>query len=427
MLNKLQFDKRESILKITCIIMVSFAFLSAIISMLCWLNVFTFESNLAGAKFISDYVETISYCICKNPYSGDYGIHSIYPPFAYLPFYPFALICKGALERYLAGDVLLEVAYKEPSIMISFILYYVINLGVLLFFVYKKSGLTGKERIYLMIIVALFGTFFYTFGRGNVLMTAGLFGMLFFMYTNSEKRYQRELANLFLAISIGIKIYPILIITFLFKDHRWLDAVKVLVYSLILLFVPFILIEQGYHNISYLWTNFTKFNGGEGRAFNGTNISLDATSYKISDLLGKMFGTNLDSLGAILSKLTRYSTLLIAIILPILSKKSNKYLESMLLAVTAYALFQGVAYGYTMNFLVFPFMYFIINYEEYNKKDKIMYYISFILIAIPLFYVFKNFIVQALVMIFLLVKAIVTIIKSDIKAKKELKEEPVAA
>lgn len=38
-----------------------------------------------GGMF-SDFAETLSYCIVKNPYTGEYGnpaIHSIYPPFAF--------------------------------------------------------------------------------------------------------------------------------------------------------------------------------------------------------------------------------------------------------------------------------------------------------------------------------------------------------
>ncbi len=102
---------------------------------------------------------------------------------------------------------------------------------------------------------------------------------------DSEKRWVRELANLCLACSVAIKIYPIILLFFFFKERRFLDFVKTLVYSLILLFIPFLLTKGGFNNIKEIWNNFTHFNGGEGRNLDFSNISLDSTISKFVYLL----------------------------------------------------------------------------------------------------------------------------------------------
>jgi len=62
----------------------------AMLVLVAGLSIFYYLNQ--SSRLFSDFAETLSYCISKNPYNGVDGIHSIYPPFAFLPFYLFALI-----------------------------------------------------------------------------------------------------------------------------------------------------------------------------------------------------------------------------------------------------------------------------------------------------------------------------------------------
>lgn len=413
---------KENLLKLICYVSVVCLALFVVVELIIGLCS-SLTTTLTGKNVFSDFAETISYCIVGNPYEG-YGIHSIYPPFAYLPFYLFALICKQPISTYLAGDLALAELCKEPTFIFSFILFYAINMALILLVCAKMSKLKGKSLAYLLISVFCFGPFLYCFGRGNVIITAALFALLFFWLYNSEKKWQREIANLCLACSIAIKIYPIILILFFLKDRRWWDLFKTLLYSLILLFIPFLFVEGGFGNIQYIWRNFTTFNSGEGRDLDWSNIGLDSTCSKFVALLSLIFGgAELSWLYSILSKITRFGLLLIAIVLLICSKKSKLYMQSMLLAICTYELFQGVSYGYTMLFLVAPIILYITEFEEMSIVNKWYYGICFAIIACPLLYIAKFYILQSIVLIAIVVKAIIDLIKDDVRIHKENKAQ----
>ena len=417
--NLFKFNTRENVLKFVCVCSV-FLFVLTIIASIV---IHAIDENtvliLFDKKLFSDFAEDLSYCIVDNPYKNEYNIHSIYPPFAYLIFYPFALICSGSLEQLVKGEISLMDMKNSPSFVCSYILYYLINIVIILLIVKKMSGFKVKESIYLLITVFCFGPLIYCFGRGNVLITALLFALLFFYMYDSEKRWVRELANLCLACSVAIKIYPIILLFFFFKERRFLDFVKTLVYSLILLFIPFLLTKGGFNNIKEIWNNFTHFNGGEGRNLDFSNISLDSTISKFVYLLEIITKSDLKALQGILSKLGRFSLLIVAIVLPLLRKNSKLVMQFMILSICTYELFQGVAYGYTMLILVAPIVIYFKNFDSFSKEDKLFYGICLAIIAMQPFYAFKNYIVQAITLIVLVVKAI----KDIVKDKNIVKEE----
>lgn len=418
---------RDNVLRLVCCISVVLFLVFAIVTLIVGLAYPGYKINVAGKYLFSDFAETLSYCIAENPYSGVSGIRSIYPPFAYLIFFPFALICKQPLQNLLDGKILLKNIASEPTFVLSFVLYYLINIGLILLVVAKMSKFKGANLVYLLISVFCFGPFIYTFGRANVILTAFLFALMFFWLYKSEVRWHREIANLCLACSIATKIYPIVLVLFFLKDRRFWDLLKTILYSLILLFLPFLLIQGGFENIKHIWNNFTKFNSGENRNMDFSNISLDSTAYKVTSLISIFLGgVNLTWLYSLLSKVTRFGLLLIAVVLPLFSKKSNKVMQTMILTICTYQLFQGVSYGYTMDFLLVPMILFLQDFDTYSKKDKLFYGICFAIITCQTSYIGNFYFFQSITLIVLVVKAIVDLIKDDIKIAKTAKEEKLA-
>lgn len=406
---------RDLLLKITCYVSV-FLLLLTIGCTILLNNTYPDQSGTLYGKYLfSDFAETLSYCIAKNPYNGESGIHSIYPPFAYLIFFPFALICKQPLQQMLNGEIALGYMYQNKLFVFSFILYFIINMALILLVVAKMSKLKGKNLVYLLIIVGCFGPFIYAFGRANVILTAGLFALVFFWLYNSEKRWQRELANLALACSIATKIYPIILVIFFLKDRRFLDLLKTIGYSVALLILPFALIDGGFGNILEIWNNFTHFNSGEGRNGDMSNISLDALAYKLT------YAVN-PNIYPLVSSITRHGLLLTALVTLVFSKGSKKTMQCMIVSICTYELWQGVSYGYTMLFLVAPIVLFLVNFDELSKLDKYYYGVCFAIITAQIFYVFNFFALQSIALVALVVKAIVDLIIDNVKRKKETKQ-----
>ena len=238
--------------------------------------------------------------------------------------------------------------------------------------------------------------------------------MLFFWLYKSDKKWQREIANLCLACAVAIKIYPIILIIFFLKDRRFLDMLKTVLYSLILLFIPFLLIDGGFSNIKLIWRNFKKFNSGEGRDMAWTNISLDSLASKISMLFGSK------ALHGILSKLFRFGALITSIITLCLAKNSKKEMQTILIALLTYELFMGVSYAYTLTFLVYPLIMYFNNFDELSKLDKIYYGICFAFIGFSPFASFSFFLLTSISAVCILIKSYVDIIL-EFKSNKKLK------
>lgn len=407
--NVLKTDKVQKILFWAMIVM-SVTFVTALI-----IYVLT-----SWGHMFSDFAETLSYCIVKNPYTGEYGnpaIHSIYPPFAFLPFYLFALICKPALVSYINGEITLAQLSTNASFIISFLLFYIICMAIVMLIVAKMSKFKGKKLVYLLVCTFCFAPFAYCLFRGNNIIFACILVMLFFLMYNSEKRWQREIANLCLAGAVAIKIYPALLLLFFIKDRRFLDLLKTLIYAGILIFIPFLLIEGGFKNIKEIWANFSRFNTGEGRDASWTNIGFDGLASKIATLL------HLPIVHSILSKLLRFGSIIVTMVALILSKNTKYKMQPILIALLTYALFQGVSYAYTLTFLIIPVTLYLVEFENMSKINKYYYGICYSLIALPIMAGIGFFFIAQLSAVCLLVKGYIDLYGEFIKNAKDKKKQ----
>ena len=128
-------------------------FISMIVSIILAVATVTLYVFLQGSRMFSDFAETLSYCLCGNPYTGESGIRSIYPPFAFLPFYLFALICKGPIQSYIAEEINLTQLSHHPLFILSFVLFYLIFMGLILLVSAKVSKFKGKKLAYLLVTI----------------------------------------------------------------------------------------------------------------------------------------------------------------------------------------------------------------------------------------------------------------------------------
>lgn len=389
----------------------------------------------------SDFAETLSYAICPNPYTGEYGFNSIYPPLSFLIFYPFALICLGPLKEYIGGGISLDELSSNGLFIFSFILYYLINLAIIMYIFAKFTNLKGKNLFFLLGSVFAFGPLLFEFLRANNTLTTCILALLFFYLNSSEKRWKREVSYICLAGAICMKIYPALMIFYLiYKEKRWeklFSLLKTLGYALILIFIPFLFIEGGFSNILVLWNNFRGFSGTSAESVKDivsffeslgptqwtTNISIETVVFWFCQLLSVIFGgADMSVLHTLLSSLLRYGLLALAIILPFISFKSSKAKEFVLLAVATYLLFPGVCNGYCMTLMMIPFLFMIRDFDSMTYKDKIFHTVCYIIILNPFFYSFGVFLLSSIAVIVETVKAIVDIIAEDHKIFKEARK-----
>lgn len=396
----------------------------------------------------SDFAETLSFAICPNPYTGEYGFRSIYPPLSFLVFYPFALICLGPLKQYVAGTITLEQLSANPLFILSFVIYYLINLAIIMYVAAKFTKLKGKNLVFLLGILFCFGPLLFEFLRANNTLTTCILTLLFFYLNNSETRWKREVSYACLAGAVCTKIYPALIIFYLiYKEKGWeklFAVLKTLAYALILIFVPFLFIEGGFSNIAVLWGNFRGFSGDgtSSQSLDGmigfidslgptqwtTNISIETVVFWFCEGLSAIFGgADMSLIHSMLSTVLRYGLLLCAAVLPFISFKSSKNKEFVALAVGSYLLFPGVCNGYCMTLMIIPFLFMIRDWDNMKFSDKVFYSVCYFIIANPFFFSFGVFIPSSIATIVLVVKCIVDIIADDCRIFKEYRKNKTLA
>ena len=375
-----------------------------------------------GQSTFSDFAETLSFCIVKNPYTGEYGtpaIISIYPPAAYMPFYLFALICKTDIDRYLNAELTLEQLTKQPLFIFSFVLFFVICLAVVLFVASKLSKFKGKKLAYLLVCISCTTPILFCFVRANNIISVCALVLLFFYLYNGEKRYQRELANVCLAFAVGIKIYPALLILYFIKDRRFLDMLKTLAYSIVILFVPFFFVDGGWlKNIKAIYSNFKTFSG-QGRELAYANIGFDSFATKLTVFL------HLPMLQPILSKLFRFGSVVVTLVALCLAHNSKQKMQPILISVLTYILFQGVSYAYTLTMVFAPAIIYLTNFDELTKFNKWYYGICFLIIGFSFWVVQTFFIFPQIACMFLIVKGYIDLFKEYTQNRK-LRHQPVA-
>lgn len=395
----------------------------------------------------SDFAETLSYAICPNPYTGEYnGIACIYPPLSFLVFLPFTWICRKPLEAYFAGTLSLQQLSSNGWFIVSFVLYYIINLAIIMYIAARFTKLKGMNLCYLLVTLFCFGPLLFEFVRANNTLSVCILALGFFYLNSSEKRWKRELSYLCFAGAVAFKIYPVFIIFYLVWKEKGLEklwsVLKTLGYIVVLVFLPFVFIDGGFSNIPVLLGNVLGFSNPQslnalalelpevsvtGPTTWGTNISITTVVFYILMFFTVLFGGGdivvpYNIIGSIL----RYSLVIIAVVLPFLSFKSKKQKEFVLLSVGTYLMFPGVCNGYCMTLMIIPFLYMLKEWETMSYRDKVLYTVCYAIIFNPILYTYGFFFTASVATLVLMVKGIVDIIKEDVGIFKAAKANKTA-
>ncbi len=344
-----------------------------------------------------------------------------------------------------------------PGFICAYLLYFAINLAIILYVVARMSKLKGISLFYLLSLVVFCGPLLFEFVRANNTLSTCVFALLFFYFSGRKdeetKLWRRELSYVFLALAICMKIYPAVLILFLiWREKGWnkLWAVlQTIAFALAFVFLPFLLTEGGFSNISEIWKNFRGFSGASvsaakwsdnldslgGQAGDylaesvkwGTNISIETITFYICYVLSIMFGgVNLSGMQHILSMILRFSLLICAVVLPCISFKSKKYKEFVALAVGTYMLFPGVCNGYCLTLMIIPFVITILDWNNMSKGNKIFYSIFYGLLMFAPLYTYGIYVPSAIATLVIVTKSIVDIIIDDVKTFKQMHQEKKA-
>ena len=304
-----------------------------------------------------------------NPYTSDFK--SSYPPL---------ILAISKLFSFLA-----DYSHGSPDASNSFfgiLSYHLVFAGftalsVVAWLKCMKEKVTSKPQRILISVALLFAApYLYLYGRGNYLVIVVTCISWFFAWYRSEKRWQRELALILLAIAAGIKLYPALLAAILLKERRFVDFFKTVIYTIASFFIPFLVFTGGFSNIGVFLENLTSFQGSD--QVSDRNYSMPTFIYYFFEFANGLKTNEIPqwiiNVGAKLST----GILLSGLFLSLFAKRTWKALALVTIALIVYPA-PSFIYSATM---ILPVVVLFLMCEEKRRIDYV-YLSLFLIMLIP--------------------------------------------
>ena len=317
------------------------------------------QENTANIRAVDYFLHIMNAMHKENLYANVWGADSAwgcFPPLNYVMYYFLYSLSFNRLNPTIGSDELFkvekfELIYSLFLIFMAFIVYYGIER-------LSKKNNSSKILFWFILLSPIFiGSGFLT-GNSTILVSGLL--LLFFSFKDSENKYHRELALIILAICAGLKLYPAIFGLLYLKEKRWQEALRLTIYGLLFIFVPFVFFG-GFKGLT-LWLN---------HIINTMSLQIDGRIQYIKGLtyyiLVHFF--NNPSNSSIVTNLTSILPiifLLLMIILAIFDKKRDIFFLTYTMI-----LFPTNSHRYTLSYLIIPLVIWFYNKENNSIEDYI--------------------------------------------------------
>jgi len=306
-------------------------------------------------NYNADFFNVAKYAASPNPYlSQDNTMEErAYLPLSYVIMRLFSKMADyQTLSAFDAGFSTISLATS------SFAIFLMAALLFLQLYEQKTGGKATKFGVALMIVLS--GAFIRAFERGNLILLTITCIIFFIMNYKSEKKLNKELAFIALAIAAALKAYPALLGILLLYEKRWAEAVRLAVYGVILVFVPFLLIDGGFSNIPILLENLKLNSQHYSRLIEGWRFGLH---YLLVTILDPELKDQVYSIAKVITYVFFVISLVVA---PFMKKLWKKY-AVLLLPIIMLPDNSGC---YCILYIL-PFFIMFLNEENHDKRDVV--------------------------------------------------------
>lgn len=288
-----------------------------------------------------------------------------YPPLAMLLFYlAYALIPK----QMIMAETPREARMEQSAMILALAI--VVLLTVLIVFVLmdlRKGSSTEKK---LCAFAAIFSyPMIFQLDRGNIILLAFFFTLLFIFWMDSEKRWKREVAFIALALAFGIKGYPALFGLILLAQKRWKDAIRCAIYGIAAFVIP-ALFFRGIDLFEIL------------RALGGMSDHAvkQGFGYKVNFSNTIHFWASLMDVDSFLPPIIDTLCLVLGIVCLLAAFVPGKLWKKVCLIAIFIAGVPGFSYVYVMIFFLLPAFVFMNETDGQEKHQRIDYFYAVLLV-----------------------------------------------
>ncbi len=375
--NKIQNFKALPFGEKISLILISLLSISSFIVIIQWIAI-TFSSGYLfelgifqrskGIEF-SDFFHVNDMVFENSPYFEDI---SSYPPLVLF----FARLFESMADYSNGYLNVLE----QPAAQFSVIVYYalfIIPTTLVLIYIFKKNGFSVLQTVLFIFAFYFCAPMIFEFERGNYIIYALLFALIFLAFYDNENSLIRELSFIALGVSVAIKLYPATLAIILLKKKRFAELFRCASYSLILLFIPFLFFNKGFSNIHrflYFLLNFS-----DNLTDYGFNYSLASTI----EIFATYFGHTLYKQNATISALQTYLPIIILLLCAASALCVNRTWKTFALMAIVIVQFPNISFAYALMFMLIPIISFILEKEK-TKRD-VFYMILLFATVCPVF------------------------------------------
>jgi hypothetical protein len=175
-----------------------------------------------------------------------------YPPLTYMMMYFFSRLVD--MNTYYEKDFFLGM-YTEKRFLIMYMIYACI--GVVMLYEVIRTSKKGSNpvKIFTAASVMLSAPVIYSFERANTIILTTFCVMFYVFFYDSGNKIMKELALICLAIATAFKLTPAVLGILLLYNKQWKEAVRVVIYGIIVGFLPFLFFEGGFSNFPQMLKN----------------------------------------------------------------------------------------------------------------------------------------------------------------------------
>lgn len=321
-----------------------------------------------GIEF-SDFFHTNDMVAFNSPYFGD---TSSYPPFTFIIARIFALF-----GDYTYGY---EVMISQPAAVVGLIIFYSIYFiasVLLIIYIMRSRGFGAAATVAVCAVYMLNAPMLFNFERGNYIICALLFSLVFYAFHSSENKVLRELSFIALGCATGIKLYPALFAVVLLREKRIFELLRCAAYSVLAIILPFLTFEGGLAGIPRFFYWLSDFS---------SDLTDYGYNYSVAGSVGIVFsflGVPLFSENATvetLQKVVPYIALAICAVASVTVKKKWKALAAVSIAIIQ---FPNISFAYSLMFMLIPMLEFITDRQK-DRRDYV-YMALFAIILTPMY------------------------------------------
>jgi hypothetical protein len=356
--------------------------------------------------FLADTLNVVGYSSERDVYHNMMytGLEEkAYPPLTYVMMYFFSRLVD--MSKYYEQNYFLNM-YTEPLLLIMYMIYATV-IAVMFYEIVRtcKNG-SNAVKIWTAAAVMVSMPVIYSYERANTIILTTFCVMFYIFYYDSENRIMREIALICLAVATAFKMTPAVLGILLLYNRQWKEAVRAVIYGVIVVVLPFLFFEGGFSNIAQMFTNM--------QANVGNYTSADgATLYAAVLSFGAQASDSLETA----MKYVTYAVCLFLLIVALFYRK--RWMRIAAVCIVLIILPSHSGYYCIMYFI--PAIVAFLNEEEHSLSELLILFASLLIMYDIQSTTGDNFLnyhlALVIVTVYLVVMGIVTLVKGELWKK----------